>query len=103
MPSGLNQHPIAVIAVDRWSNITRQGIEFAARLSPDVIALHVEPSEHSELLEGDWEQYVEKPFRAAGKQPPKLHLLGFPTASSSFPWFSLCSIFRRRIQSAASS
>ena len=76
--SGLNQHPIAVIAVDRWSNITRQGIEFAARLSPDVIALHVEPSEHSELLEGDWEQYVEKPFRAAGKQPPKLHLLGSP-------------------------
>ena len=76
--NGLNQHPIAVIAVDRWSNITRQGIEFAARLSPEVIALHVEPSEHSELLEGDWEQYVEKPFRSAGKEPPKLHLLGSP-------------------------
>src|SRR6202050_2096677 len=32
--AGLSQHPIAVIAIDRWSNITRQGIEFAARLSP---------------------------------------------------------------------
>ncbi len=75
---GLNQHPIAVIAIDRWSIITRQGIEFAARLSPEVIAVHVEPSEHSELLQDDWEHYVEKPFRAAGKEPPQLHLLPSP-------------------------
>jgi amino acid transporter len=74
----LDQHPIAVIAIDRWSNISRQGIEFAARLSPEVIALHVEPDEHSELLQDDWERYVERPFRAAGKEPPKLHLLASP-------------------------
>src|SRR5260370_7358945 len=76
--AGLSQHPIAVIAIDRWSNITRQGIEFAARLSPEVIALHVEPNEHSELLQDDWQQYVERPFRAAGKEPPQLHLLPSP-------------------------
>jgi amino acid transporter len=76
--AGLSQHPIVVIAIDRWSNITRQGIEFAARLSPEVIALHVDPSEHSELLQDDWEQYVEKPFRAEGKEPPQLHLLPSP-------------------------
>ena len=70
--------PIAVIPIDRWSNITRQGIEFAARLSPDVIALHVEPNEHSELLHEDWERYVERPFRAAGKEPPKLEVLPSP-------------------------
>src|SRR5271163_756651 len=44
----LNDPPIAVIAVDRWSSITCQGIQFAARLSPEVIAVHVEPNEHSE-------------------------------------------------------
>src|ERR1700686_3722143 len=76
--AGLSQHPIAVIAIDRWSNITRQGIEFAARLSPEVIALHVEPNEHSELLQDDWEQYVAQPFRAAGKEPPQLHVLPSP-------------------------
>jgi amino acid transporter len=76
--AGLSQHPIAVIAIDRWSNITRQGIEFAARLSPEVIALHVEPNEHSELLQDDWEQYVERPFRAQGKEPPHLHVLPSP-------------------------
>jgi len=75
---GLSQHPIAVIAIDRWSNITRQGIEFAARLSPEVIALHVEPNEHSELLQDDWEHYVEQPFRAEGKEPPQLQVLPSP-------------------------
>jgi amino acid transporter len=75
---GLTQHPIAIIAIDRWSNISRQGIEFAARLSPEVIALHVEPNEHSELLQDDWEQYVERPFRSQGKEPPQLHLLPSP-------------------------
>lgn len=72
------QQPIAVVPVDHWSNITRQGIEFAARLSPEVLALHVEPTEHSELLQEDWARYVEQPFRAAGRQPPKLQLLPSP-------------------------
>jgi amino acid transporter len=76
--AGLSHHPIAVIVFDRWSHITRQGIEFAARLSPEVIAVHVEPDEHSELLQDDWEHYVEQPFRAAGKEPPKLHVLPSP-------------------------
>src|SRR6202045_215782 len=76
--AGHSQPLIAVIAIDRWSTITRQGIEFAARLSPEVIALHVEPNEHSELLQDDWEHYVEQPFRAAGKEPPKLHVLPSP-------------------------
>src|SRR5271165_2675948 len=76
--AGLSQHPIAVIAIDRWSNITRQGIEFAARLSPEVIALHVEPTEHSELLQDDWEHYVVQPFRAQGKEPPQLRILPSP-------------------------
>ena len=74
----LNQPPIAVVPIDRWSKITRQGIEFAARLSPNVIALHVEPTEHSELLRDDWERYVAQPFRAAGKEPPKLQVLPSP-------------------------
>jgi amino acid transporter len=74
----LSQPPIAVIPIDRWSNISRQGIEFAARFSPEVIALHVEPTEHSELLQEDWERYVEQPFRTAGREAPKLLLLPSP-------------------------
>ena len=76
--TSLSQPPIVVIPIDRWSNVTRQGIEFAARLSPEVIAIHVEPTEHSEVLQAEWEHYVERPFRAAGKEPPKLHFLPSP-------------------------
>jgi amino acid transporter len=74
----LSQLPLVVIPVDRWSNITRQGIEFAARLSSEVIAVNVETSEHCDLLEMEWEHYVEKPFRAIGKEPPKLQILPSP-------------------------
>jgi len=77
-PAILSQAPIAVVPVDRWSNITRQGIEFAARLSTEVIALHVEPTENSELLREDWQRYVEEPFRLAGKEAPKLEILPSP-------------------------
>jgi amino acid transporter len=76
--AGLSQPPIVVIPIDRWSTITRQGIEFAARLSPEVIALHVEPSEHSELLCADWTRYVEEPFLAASREPPTLRVLPSP-------------------------
>ncbi len=77
-PASLNQAPIAVVPVDRWSIITRQGIAFAARLSTEVIALHVEPAENSELLHEDWQRYVEEPFRLAGKEAPKLEILPSP-------------------------
>jgi hypothetical protein len=76
--AGLSLHPIAIVAIDRWSSIVRQGIEFAARLSPEVIAVHVEPGEHYALLQDDWQQYVEKPFRAAGMEVPQLHVLPSP-------------------------
>ena len=93
--ASLSQPPIAVVPIDHWSNITRQGLEFAARLSPEVIALHVEPNEHSEVLHDDWDRYVEQPFRAAGKEPPKLESCLRPIALSSFPSFSSFSISRR--------
>jgi amino acid transporter len=76
--ASISQSPIVVIPIDRWSNITRQGIEFASRLSPEVVALHVDPNEESELLREDWKRYVEQPFRAAGKEPPTLQLLPSP-------------------------
>jgi amino acid transporter len=74
----LSQQPIVVIPVDRWSVVTRLGIEFGARLSSEVIAVNVEPSGHCDVLEMEWEHYVDQPFRAAGKEPPKLRILPSP-------------------------
>lgn len=76
--ANLSEAPLVVIPVDRWSAITRQGIEFAARLSPEVIAVHVDPTENCELIQINWEQYVEKPFREAGKPAPEFRVLPSP-------------------------
>jgi len=70
--------PLVVIPIDRWSAITKQGLEFAARLSPNVTAVHVEPGEHAALLQEDWERYVVKPYRDAGMEPPELVVLPSP-------------------------
>ena len=87
----LSQPPIAVVPIDRWSTITRQGIEFAARLSPEVIALHVEPGEHSELLQADWTRYVEQPFLSAGRERAKAQRPAFSVPLHHHPYHSVCS------------
>jgi amino acid transporter len=70
--------PIAVVPIDRWSSVSKQALEFASRISSEIIAIHVEPENHSELLHDDWERYVEKPFREAGAEPPQLTVLPSP-------------------------
>ncbi len=77
-PASEAARPIAVVPIERWSQISRQALEFASRLSPEIIGIHVEPGEHSELLRTEWERYVEQPFRAAGVETPKLILLPSP-------------------------
>ncbi|HXH66811.1 MAG TPA: APC family permease [Candidatus Limnocylindrales bacterium] len=77
-PPARNQPPMVVIPIDRWSAITKQGLEFAARLSPNVMGVHVEPGEHAALLEEDWDRYVIRPYREAGVEPPELVMLPSP-------------------------
>lgn len=78
VPSNHGRPPIVVVPLDRWSRICKQAVEFASRLSTEIIAIHVEPGEHSELLRDDWERYVERPFRDAGAEPPQFVTLPSP-------------------------
>jgi amino acid transporter len=77
-PASHDAPPIAVVPIDRWSCISKQGLEFASRLTPEIIAVHVEPDEHSELLRDEWERYVVAPFRQGGTPPPELLTLPSP-------------------------
>jgi amino acid transporter len=70
--------PIAVVPIDHYSQVTRHGLELASRLTTDIIAVHVEPDEHSEVLYKEWDRLVVKPFEAAGDPPPKLVRLPSP-------------------------
>ena len=78
IPGNQAERPIAVVPVEHWSQISKQALEFASRITPEIFAVHVEPGDHSEFLHMDWERYVEQPFRAAGVEPPKLILLPSP-------------------------
>ncbi len=78
VPTTQEQSPIVVVPVEHWNRIAKQALEFASQLSPEIIAVHVEPGDHSEFLHMDWERYVEQPFRAAGVAPPKLTTLPSP-------------------------
>jgi amino acid transporter len=78
VPAAQDQPPIVVVPIERWSRISRQGLQLASQLSKEIIAVHVEPGEHFELLHDDWMRYVEQPFRAAGAEPPKLVILPSP-------------------------
>ena len=77
-PASHAEPPIAVVPIDRWSCISKQGLEFASRLTPEIIAVHVEPEKHSELLREEWERYVVGPFRQAGATQPELRALPSP-------------------------
>jgi amino acid transporter len=78
VPANHSAPPIAVIPIDHWSSICKQAIEFASQITPEIIAVHVESGEHSELLHTEWERYAEQPFQAAGAEPPKLITLPSP-------------------------
>jgi amino acid transporter len=77
-PAKHGAEPIVVVPIEHWSRISKQALEFASRLSLEIIAVHVEPGDHSELLHEEWERYVDQPFRAAGAAPPKLTILPSP-------------------------
>ncbi len=72
--------PMVVVPLERWSTLGKQSLEFASRLSPDLIGVHVEAGEkdHAPLLEEDWKRYVCAPFQAAGREAPKLEVLSSP-------------------------
>ena len=78
VPAAQNQPPIVVVPIERWNRISKQGLELASQLSAEIVAVHVEPGEHFELLKEDWKRYVEPPFRAAGAEPPRLVILPSP-------------------------
>src|SRR6202140_4270237 len=78
VPANQAARPIVVVPVGHWSQVSKQALEYSSQLSPEIIAVHVEPGENSELLRAEWERNVEQPFRAAGVDPPELIVLPSP-------------------------
>ena len=77
-PANHRKPPIAVVPMDRWSSITKRALEFASRISPDIIAVHIQLGEHAELFKEDWDRYVATGFRDAGETIPALTVIPSP-------------------------
>jgi hypothetical protein len=79
-PHARGAAPIVIVPLERWNAMSKHALEFASKLSADVIGIHVEPGEKAEaaLVEEDWERYVAGPYRAAGEKAPELKVLASP-------------------------
>ena len=70
--------PLVVIPVGRWDSISRNGVDYALRLSPDVTALHCtdlegpDGADHESRIREHWQRCVGAPAREAGLTVPTL-------------------------------
>lgn len=70
--------PIVVMPMTNWNKISREGLEVALNLSPDVHVLHVDCGELEENVRKQWSEMVETPMKKAGLQVPKMTVLKSP-------------------------
>jgi amino acid transporter len=70
--------PLVVVAVDNWTRITQKGMRFALKLSPDIVGLHVDAGEQSNILRQRWQEWVTGPVQASGRKAPELVVLPSP-------------------------
>jgi len=68
-----SEPPIVVVAMRRWCTTTRNALQVAMQMSPEVIAAHInKDNEDQEKLQQSWIRYVEEPLKAQGKPVPGL-------------------------------
>jgi amino acid transporter len=77
-PAHYKEAPITVVPVDAWNCISKQAVEFASRISSEMIIAHVEDGERECVMAENFHQYIEAPFREAGLTPPRLTVLPSP-------------------------
>ena len=94
--------PVVVIPVPRWDSMARRAVAIAARLSPDVVALHLtdlegpDAARHELHLRGDWARFVEQPAVAAGLAAPRLVIAASPYRSVLAPLLRQVAALRQR-------
>ncbi len=89
----LDDHRPATILIplERWDRMAHRAVHWAARLSPDVVALHLtdlhgpDAEEHETRLRGEWQRFVATPAQHAGLKAPTLLIEPSPYRSVLAP------------------
>lgn len=77
-PANYKEAPITVVPIDAWNCISKQAVEFASRISSEMIVAHVEDGEREDHIRDNFRRYIEAPFREVGQKPPTLVILPSP-------------------------
>ncbi len=83
--------PSVIIPVERWDRVAQRAVHLAARLSPDVVALHLTDLDGPDAeaarshLRSQWARFVEQPAVAAGLPRPRLVVESSPYRSVLAP------------------
>ena len=94
--------PSVLIPLERWDRMAHRAVHMAARLSPDVVALHLtdlegpDAQEHEEKLRSEWSEFVEQPAGDAGLAKPTLVIEGSPYRSVLAPLLREMDTLRHR-------
>lgn len=71
--------PVVVVPMLRWGKITKKALDFALRVSPDVLVLHIDSGDEEEKMpHTKWQTLVQAPAKKAGVPPPVLVHLKSP-------------------------
>jgi amino acid transporter len=74
--------PLILVPIEGWNRLTKCALQFALKLSSDVVAVHVDeevgPNDESPALDRKWSEQVIEPVTAAGMKPPELRRLHAP-------------------------
>jgi amino acid transporter len=83
--------PVVMIPLERWDRMAHDAVHVAARLSPDILALHLtdlegpDAEEHETRLREEWARFVQQPATTVGLPAPRLVIKSSPYRSVLAP------------------
>jgi amino acid transporter len=97
-----HQPPVILVPIKRWDRLARKAVEYATRLSPDVIGLHLlalegpDATDRKTALQREWRELVEQPATEAGLPPPRLQFVTSEFRSMIAPMLRIIQDVERR-------
>jgi amino acid transporter len=86
-----HEPPLVMVPIKRWDQLSRRALEYALRVSPDVIALHLvdldgpDAEDRQRELQHQWRECVEQPAARFGLKPPSLQFVSSEFRSMTAP------------------
>jgi Amino acid permease len=99
--------PVVLVPIKQWDRLARKALEYALRVSPDVIALHVtalegpDAEEQEGKLRAEWRKFAEQPAIEAAMTPPRLHIVSSEFRGITAPVLRAVQDARRRYPDCA--